>query len=238
MTSRLCVHCNIEPSRGANDLLCKNCRAEKILMGEDVSVKALDTLSGRSQNVSVTVEDKATGFVAKAIRCDGCGEPQLYDPSVRKKSYFCDVCHAALCPRCAAYCIHKDWGMAQKVLCKNCRAEKSLTGLPVEEVEGSLPGQETEAPKREPKPHCGRATCVADPKLVEYDRTHQCPTPGCTDHPSFCECKCPKCFEAVASGFVEPMFGKMTPDPDPEPEPAQDESDEEEEIARAEGSQP
>src|SRR6185369_4149134 len=196
-------------------------------------LNAVEALHERPANTSVAIGGRGTPMFAKAIKCDGCGKTEVYNPSKRKTSYFCDECGKQLCTACAAYCNHKDFNYQAKILCKNCRAEKSLTGQPVEEVEGSLPGQGAVAP-REPKPHCGRATCVDDPAFT----AHPCPTPGC-DHKPFCECKCPKCTEAIASGFMEPMFGKMTPDPDPAPAPEPSDKDlaDEEEIAKWEGGQ-
>lgn len=216
-----CCICG-ERERILGRVMCKECFAEIVLTEGDAGVKAVEELHkvhDGSTTVSVEIGGgPGTPALAKAIKCEGCGKSSLYRPETKKGGYFCDECGKQLCPSCAAYCSHKDWNYQNKILCKNCRAEKSLTGQPVDEVEGSLPGQETTAPKREPKPHCGRATCIEDPRDAEWDKTHPHPTTGKIEYSPFCVCQCPKCREAVASGFMEPMFGKMTPDPDPEPE--------------------
>lgn len=223
MTTNLsnCCVCGERPR--VQGVLCKECKAEIILTEGPAGVKAVEALQEVPNRVTVAVGGPASEpMLAKAIKCESCGKSEVYNPNRKKASYFCDECGKQLCSACAAYCNHKDFNYQAKILCKLCRAEKSLTGQPVEEVEGSLPGQETAEPKREPKPHCGRTTCVGE----------------------FCGCECPKCKEAVASGFMDPMFGKMTPDPDPEPPkaaPAPGASDEdledEEEIAKWEGGQ-
>lgn len=199
MTAPLCCVCGVEP-RFENGVLCKGCKAEVMLTEGPRGISAIEALAEKPHNVNATV-GTPPGDMAKASRCESCLKVDVYDPLKRKTSYFCDECGRQLCPSCAAYCSHKDWNYTNKILCKNCRAEKSLTGQPVEEVEGSLPGQETAEPKREPKPHCGRATCVGD-----------------TADPEWCRCECLKCKTAVGAGFFVPMFGKMTPDPEPEPE--------------------
>jgi len=222
-----CCICG-EAERLPGTVVCKNCKAEIVLTEGQAGLKAIEALHELPSHTTVAIGSQPGGpMLAKAIKCESCGKSEVYNPQKRKASYFCDLCGKQLCTACAAYCNHKDWNYQAKIVCKLCRAETSLTGQPVEEVEGSLPGQGDEV-KRVPKPHCGRATCVEDPEMT----AHPCPTPGC-DHKPFCECKCPKCREAVASGFVEPMFGKMPPDPDPEPPkppPAPDDEDLEDEM--------
>ena len=238
-----CCICGVNP-RILGAVLCKECKAEIVLTEGASGLKAVEALHERPANVSVAIGNPGASSsappLAKAIRCGSCGKTSVYNPMNKKAAYFCDECNIELCPACAAYCNHKDFNYQAKVLCKNCRAEKSLTGQPVDEVEGSLPGQETE-PKRIPKPHCGRATCIEDPAHAGESKCHsECthPPDQYPHHKAFCECRCMKCVEAIASGFVEPQFGKMTPDPEPEPEKDdvdEDLDDEQDALAREAG---
>jgi hypothetical protein len=226
----LCVVCKEAESmvqRGPGAPLCRACRAEITLTADDpkLALQALDVLfqaeSGKV-TLNATVEDVARKSMARAVMCERCGRPELYNPSEKKTSFFCDSCGKQLCRECAASCSHKDFD-GTKILCTDCRAEKSLTGQPVEETIKDLPGMEK---KREPLPHCGRPSCVGE----------------ANDPDPWCGCECAKCKTAVGAGFPAPMFGKQAPDPDPVLEPAPAATDdeiasEEEEIARTEGGQ-
>jgi len=226
----LCVVCKVAESMvasGAGAPLCRECRAEMVLTGDQQKLDIVDRIyEGPIRGIlePMTREALQRNAMARAVKCERCGRSEVYSPTEKKTSFFCDECGKQLCRNCAASCSHKDF-VGAKILCTDCRVEKSLTGQPVEETIKDLPDSEK---KREPKPHCGRATCIADPALNADPRP-------------FCECRCPKCVEAIGSGFVDPMFGKMTPDPDPEPEPAVspedvDIEDEEDALAR-EGDQ-
>jgi len=226
----LCVVCKEAESmvqRGPGAPLCRACRAEVVLTTPDpkVALAALDALFAAESGkvtMAVSIEDKVLKAMARAVICERCGRPEVYSPTDKKTSFFCDECGKQLCRECAASCSHKDFAGA-KILCTDCRAEKSLTGQPVEETIKDLPGMEK---KREVLPHCARASCVGE----------------ANDPDPWCGCECQKCRTAVGAGFPAPMFGKQPPDPDPEPEPVpaaadQDDLDDEEEIARAEGGQ-
>lgn len=221
----LCVVCKTNESmiqKGDGAPLCRPCRAEITLTSPDpkVALAAVDAVFHAEQGkitLNATVESAITGAMARAVKCERCGKIEAYSPVDKKTSFFCDECGKQLCRDCAAACTHKDFN-GPKILCTDCRAEKSLTGQPAEETVRDLP--ETE--KKNHHPHCGRATCIGDPQ----------------DPDPWCDCACEKCRTAVGSGNPAPMFGKMTPDPDPEPESDKTQTDfDEEEIARWEGGQ-
>lgn len=219
MTAPLCCVCGEQP-RFESGVLCKGCKAEIMLTEGLAGIKAVEALQrtelGKTRLTVAIGGPGGEGF-AKAVKCEACQKSAVYNPGKKKESYFCDECGRQLCPSCAAYCSHKDWNYQNKILCKNCRAERSLTGQPVEEVEGTLPGQESKEAERIPKPHCGEPTCRAGGE--------------------WCECNCVLCKEAVASGFPDPAKCPIqNPPPPAAAPPTQDEIDEEE-IARWEGGQ-
>jgi hypothetical protein len=224
----LCVVCKTNESmtqKGPGAPLCRACRAEVTLTSEDpkIALAALDAMFAAEKGkvtMAVKIEDEVLKTVARAIRCERCGRAEVYSPNDKKTSFFCDECGKQLCRECAALCLHKDFA-GPKVLCTDCRAEKSLTGQPVEDYTVELPQKSGEVVH----PHCGRTTCVGQPG----------------DPDPWCDCACKKCRAAVGSGHPAPMFGKMTPDPDPEPEQAtpvdQKDLDDEMEAYRREAEQ-
>lgn len=224
----LCVVCKTNESmvqRGDGAPLCRPCRAEIILTAPDpkVALDALDALF-KAENgkvvMSAQIEDRIVGTMARAVKCERCGKPEVYSPTDKKTSFFCDECGKQLCRSCAASCTHKDFNGA-KILCTDCRAEKSLTGQPAEETVQDLPGFEK---KREALPHCARASCVGE----------------ANDHDPWCGCECQKCRTAVGAGFPAPCFGKQPPDPDPAtapPEPDDEDLDDEQDALAREAGQ-
>jgi hypothetical protein len=224
----LCVVCKTNESavqRGPGAPLCRPCRAEIVLTNSDpkLALEAVDALFKAEDGKvtrSVEITNRELKAMARAVKCERCSKVEVYDPNVGKGAFFCDGCGKSLCKNCAALCSHKDFSTA-KILCTDCRAEKSLTGQPAEEVFVDQPGTEK---KREALPHCARASCLGAPN----------------DPDPWCECPCQKCRTAVSSGFPVPMFGKQPPDPDPVPEAPEDKTQtdfDEEEIAEWEGGQ-
>lgn len=151
MTCVKCKTATVPPENGAKAPLCRQCRAELILSGEEVRVGTLDRVYADNRDgfsgkiTELTWEElqslePTAPFDCRRIRCSVCGASEPYDPMKSRQGWPCERCHRHGLGCCMAYVVHKDFGLSARAMCKFCRAELELSGQPCEEANKPLPG--------------------------------------------------------------------------------------------------
>jgi len=142
-----CTHGTVAPENGARAPICRQCRAELVLCGDEEWLGLTDRAyadQAAGKPTAVTWEElqtlrPASPFEAKKIRCSVCGGSESYDPMQKRQGWPCERCHRHVLKCCAAFVVIEYKAVS---MCKLCRAELELSGQPAQETTKPLPGIE------------------------------------------------------------------------------------------------
>ena len=133
-----CVKCKARPvpqDNGGRAPLCRECRAELILSGEEARLGTLDRIysdnpdgfSGKVTSLTweeLVTMDPVAPFGCRGICCEVCGKSEPYDPMKTRQGWPCERCkkHGLAC--CMAMVVREFKAVS---LCRLCRAELALS---------------------------------------------------------------------------------------------------------------
>jgi len=144
-----CLKCNagtVPPENGGKAPLCRQCRAEIVLSGEEEKLETVDrNYADHDLKAAIAVLtfedlmalDPKSPFEQRMIRCSVCGASEPYDPMKSRQGWPCERCHRHGLACCMAYVVREFKPVA---MCRYCRAELELSGVPCEDAHKPLPG--------------------------------------------------------------------------------------------------
>ena len=145
-----CIKCQAVPvpeDNGPKTPLCRGCRAELILSGEELRLGTLDRAyadQAVGRKTPVTWEElqsisPTSPFGLRNILCEVCGKTEPYDPMKTRQGWPCERCkkHGLAC--CMAMVVREFRAVS---FCKFCRAELELSADGIEKAHEPLPGKE------------------------------------------------------------------------------------------------
>jgi hypothetical protein len=149
MTCLKCKTAAVPPENGAKAPICRCCRAELILSGDEERLDLMDRVyadQDAGQLTPVTWSElnvlslrRRSPFESRRIRCSICGASENYDPMVKRQGWPCERCHRHGLKCCMAFVTSESKTVS---MCRFCRAELELSGQPVAETLKPLPGTE------------------------------------------------------------------------------------------------
>lgn len=149
----ICCKCStrdVPEDNGTKSPLCRQCRAEMILCGDQEKLGVMDRAyadQAIGQPTPVTWEElqllqPAHPFEDRKIRCSVCGASESYDPMKKRQGWPCDRCHRHALACCAKMVV-REYKVVS--LCRLCCAELELSGESIEKASEPLPGTKDQA---------------------------------------------------------------------------------------------